>query len=91
MDEWLNTPGKQKMVTIKKYIDKLKGSLSNVRKIAREKLNKAKISTKTNFDKTKAKDRKFKTGDLVLAYFPVIGSPLQSRFLGHKKISEERE
>ena len=35
---------------------------------------------KTNFDKTKVKERKFPKGDLVLAYFPIIGSPLQSRF-----------
>ena len=41
MDEWLNSPGIQRTVTVKKYIDKLKESLSKVREIARENVNKA--------------------------------------------------
>ena len=86
MDKWLNSPGIQRTVTVKKYIDKLKESLSKVREIARENLNKAQISMKTNFDKTKVKERKFQKGDLVLAYFPIIGSPLQSRFHGPYKV-----
>ena len=41
MDEWLNSLGRMKTVAVKKYIYKLKESLSKVREIARENVNKA--------------------------------------------------
>ena len=42
---------------------------------------------KEHFDeKTKVKAGKFQIGDLVLAYFPIVGSPLQSKFHGPYKV-----
>ena len=85
-DEWLKSPGVEQVVTAEKYMENLKNVLSNVRKIARENLDKAQLAMKENYDQTKVKARKFQKGDLVLAYFPIVGSPLQSKFHGPYKV-----
>ena len=86
-DEWLKQPGVEQTVTAEKYMEKLKNMLGKVREIAKENISKAQLSVKENFDvKTKAKSRKFQSGELVLAYFPIVGSPLQSKFHGPYKV-----
>ena len=85
-DEWLKSSGVEQTVTAEKYMEKL-NVLSNVREIARENLDKAQLAMKEHFDDMKkVKARKFQIGDLVLAYFPIAGSPLQSKFHGPYKV-----
>ena len=83
-DEWLNTPS-SKTQTIQQFINELKNTLQKVRKIATENLKEVQLEMKTDYDKM-TKVRKFKPGDLVLAYFPVHGSPLKAKFCGPYKI-----
>ena len=86
-DEWLKSPGVEQTLTAEKYMEKLKNILSKVRQIAKENFKKAQDVMKGNFDKRhKVKARKFEMGDLVLAYFPIVGSPLQSKFHGPYKV-----
>ncbi|XP_068249716.1 uncharacterized protein [Palaemon carinicauda] len=79
-EEWLNTPSESSQ-TIQQYMNKLKSTLMQVRKIAGEKLRGQQILMKRNYDKA-CKVRKFKPNDLVLAYLPVPGSPLKAKFCG---------
>ncbi|XP_064088186.1 uncharacterized protein LOC135202611 [Macrobrachium nipponense] len=79
-EEWLNTPSESSQ-TIQQYMNKLKSTLMQVRKIAGEKLRDQQILMKRNYDKA-CKVRKFKPNDLVLAYLPVPGSPLKAKFCG---------
>ena len=77
----VKSPGVEQTVTAEKYMEKLKNILSNVRKIARENLDKAQLAMKEHYGNIKkVKARQFTIGDLVLAYFPIVGSPLQSKF-----------
>ena len=86
-DEWLKSPGVEQTLTVEKYMGKLKNILTKVREIARQNLANSQHLMKENFDiKTKAKARKFEIGDLVLAYFPIVGSPLQAKFHGPYKV-----
>ncbi|XP_068236136.1 uncharacterized protein [Palaemon carinicauda] len=79
-EEWLNTPSESSQ-TLQQYMNKLKSTLMQVRKIAGEKLRGQQILMKRNYDKA-CKVRKFKHNDLVLAYLPVPGSPLKAKFCG---------
>ena len=86
-DEWLKSAGVEQTVTTEKYMEKLKNILSNVGKIAKENLDKAQLAMKKHYDDIKkVKARQFTMGDLVLAYFPIAGSPLQSKFHGPYKV-----
>ena len=86
-DEWLKSPGVEQTLTAEKYMERLKNILSSVRKVANENFKKAQDVMKDNFDtRNKVKARKFNVGDLVLAYFPIVGSPLQSKFHGPYKV-----
>ncbi|XP_069181149.1 trichohyalin-like [Procambarus clarkii] len=60
-----------------------------VRKFANDNLLKAQERMKTHFGQS-SKLRKFKPGDFVLAYFPILGSPLQNKFSGPYRIKECR-
>ena len=79
-EEWLNTPSDSTQ-TIRQYMDKLKRTLKEVRKIASENLKSQQLVMKQHYDKV-TKVRKFKPNDLVLAYLPVPGSPLKAKFCG---------
>ncbi|XP_050730790.1 protein NYNRIN-like [Eriocheir sinensis] len=80
-----------KLVTITKYIEKLKNTFDKVRSFARSNLKLAQGVMKEHFD-IKAKVRTFNEGDQVLAFIPVSGSPLQAKYHGpytiNKKISD---
>ena len=79
-DQWVNTPTESTQ-TIQQYMDKLKNTLKEVRKIAKENLKDKQSVMKIYYDK-KSKVRKFQPNDLVLAYLPVPGSPLKAKFSG---------
>ena len=84
-DEWLKPSNHSQTLTVEQYIRNLKETLNKVRKIASENLSNAQMNMKVNYDR-KTKARKFREGDLVMAYFPIPGSPLQSKFHGPYKV-----
>ena len=90
-DQLLNNTTNQ-LVTVTQYLDKLKDTLTKVRSFARDNLKQTQREMKEHFD-TKAKVREFKPGDQVLAFIPVPGSPLQTKYHGpytvNKKIGEQ--
>ena len=80
-DQWLQPSSSSSSKTVSEYLTNLKDVLSKVRQFAKENLEKTQHSMKACFD-LKTKVRKFKPGDLVLAYFPIPGSPLQAKYNG---------
>ena len=59
----VKSPGVEQTVTAEKYMEKLKNTLSNVRKIARENLDKAQLVMKEHYgDIKKVKARQFTIG-----------------------------
>lgn len=84
-DEWIKSPCPDQTLTVQQYLNTLKDKLARVRNIAKENLKEAQLNMKLKFD-SKSKVRKFKSGDLVLAYFPISGSPFQSKFFGPYKV-----
>lgn len=90
-DQLLNNTS-SKLVTVTQYLVKLKDTLTKVRSFARDNLKQTQGDMKKHFD-TRAKVREFKPGDKVLAFIPVPGSPLQTKYHGpytvNEKISEQ--
>lgn len=77
-----------KLVSVTKYLDNLKSTLSKVRTFARDNLKQAQHSMKANFDK-KAKIRTFNEGDEVLAFIPAPKAPLQIKYHGPYNILQK--
>ena len=76
-EDWLKNKDSTQNRTVKQYLDKLRETLTAVRNTAMENLATAQLDMKLSYDK-KTKVRKFSKGDLVLAYFPLPGSPLKN-------------
>ena len=66
-------------------MDKLRETLGKVREMAKQNLSSVQLDMKSLYDK-KTNVRKFNKGDLVLAYFPLPGSPLKSKYHGPYKV-----
>ena len=79
-DKMLNTD-KLENVTVSYYVEKMKSNFEKIHNFAFKNLASSQEVMKSNFD-LKSKVRKFKEGDLVLAYFPIPRSPLQHKFSG---------
>lgn len=77
-DQWLQAQTIQTQ-TVTAYADKLQTLMSKVRKLAHENLLQSQGTMKFQSDKN-AKVRKLKPTGLLLAYFPIPGSPLQAKF-----------
>ena len=84
-DQWLNSPPSDVKKTVSEYLENLKSTLSKVRNFAKEYLKTSQQVMKSHFD-CKTKARKFKPGDLVLAYFPIPDSPLQQSIMDFIKL-----
>ena len=84
-EEWLNASTEFKNRTVQQYMDKLQDTLRKVREVARQNLTSAQLDMKVSYDRN-TKARKFSKGDLVLAYFPLPGSPLKSKYYGPYKV-----
>ncbi|CAI5691564.1 unnamed protein product [Oreochromis niloticus] len=73
------------------YVSLFKERLHNACNFARDALAKAQVRMKTHFDR-KSVARMFQSGDRVLVFLPVVGSPLQAKFSGpyviERKLSE---
>ena len=68
-------------ITVSQYLQKLKGSIEKIHEFAFSHLGKNQEEMKLRYDKN-VKIRKFNAGDLVLAFFPIPGSPFKSKFSG---------
>ncbi|XP_066969281.1 uncharacterized protein [Macrobrachium rosenbergii] len=68
-------------ITVSQYLQKLKGNINKIHKFALNNLCKNQEEMKIRYDKN-SKDRKFNVGDLVLAFYPITGSPFKSKFSG---------
>ena len=84
-EEWLKNSPVNETRTVKQYMDKLRETLGKVREIAKQNLSSVQLDMKSLYDK-KTKVRKLCKGDLVLAYFPLPGSPLKSKYHGPCKV-----
>ena len=84
-EEWLKNSPVNETRTVKQYMDKLRETLGKVREIAKQNLSSVQLDMKSLYDR-KTKVRKFSKGDLVLAYFPLPGSPLKSKYHGPYKV-----
>lgn len=73
------------------YVSLFKERLHNACNFARDALAKAQVRMKTHFDR-KSVARMFQSGDRVLVFLPVVGSPLRAKFSGpyviERKLSE---
>lgn len=70
-----------KLVSVTRYLDDLKTTLTKVRLFAQNNQKQAQRVMKVNFDK-KTKVRTFNESDRVLAFLPVSGLSLQAKFHG---------
>lgn len=77
-DQWLESEIKTDVLS---YVVSFREKLQDVRKVARDNLEKAQEKMKEHYDR-KATLREFKIGDKVLAMLPIPGSPLKARFHG---------
>ena len=79
-DKCFNEKSLEDMFT---YAAKMKERLRCRVKVAQGNLRNSQIKMKACYDqKQKVIDRRFNVGDLVLAFLPVPGSPLQNSFIG---------
>lgn len=78
-EKWFSEPFKP--IAVHKYIDNLVQKLSKVRKFAHDNLRHSQERSKTHYDK-KTIPRKFDPGAQVLAFLPMPGSPLKSKYSG---------
>ena len=77
-DQWLESEIKKDVLS---YVVSFREKLQDVRKVARDNLEKAQEKMKEHYDR-KATLREFKIGDKVLAMLLIPGSPLKARFHG---------
>ena len=80
-DKLLDNNTEIEEVTVSQYLEKIKENLENIHKFALNNLSKNQLDMKVRYDKN-SKARKFNVGDMVLAFFPIPGSPLKSKFSG---------
>ena len=74
-------------ITLGDYLKKLKSNMDKIHAFALTNLAKHQDDMKFRYDR-KAKVRKFKVGDMVLAFIPIPGSPFKSKYSGPYKVSK---
>ncbi|XP_069158983.1 uncharacterized protein [Procambarus clarkii] len=74
---------------VPQFLQNVRHTLERVHKFASSNLIRSQTNMNIYFDKHN-KIRKFSVGDFVLAYFPIPGSPFQSKFSGPYRIKECR-
>ena len=87
-EAWLEDKSQYNML---EYVSKFRQRLQTAWSVARENLSQSQTRMKTWYDR-KARDRSFQSGDKVLLFLPVRGTPLQGRYSGpyivDKKIND---
>ena len=84
----LITSPTSKLITVQRYINSLQERLTKVRAFASKNLTHAQSVMKAHYDSS-SQTREFKEGDLVLAYIPITGSPLQAKYHGPYKVQKK--
>ncbi len=77
-----------KLVSVTKYLNNLKATLTKVRTFADNNLHKSQNTMKKHFDQ-KARVRVFDRGDQVLAFIPTPKHPLQVKYHGPYEVVEK--